>query len=75
MPHSPLGSAAVTAMLASIGLSSSCFHSSGVKLVLFATVVPSLCTPSRVVRDSRDRKITPWHAHDLRRPSDRTSPE
>jgi hypothetical protein len=28
-------------MLASMGLSSSCFHSSGVKLALFAIVAPS----------------------------------
>src|SRR5215471_9987018 len=36
MPQSPLGSAAVMAMLVIIGLSRSSFHSSGVKLVLLA---------------------------------------
>ena len=35
-PMRPLGSAAVTAMPESITLSSTCFHSSGVKVVLFA---------------------------------------
>ena len=36
VPHKPLGSAAVTAMLASIPLSNTLVHSTGVKFCLFA---------------------------------------
>jgi hypothetical protein len=36
MPHSPLGSAAVTAMPVTATLSRTLVHSSGVKLALFA---------------------------------------
>src|SRR5262245_29078623 len=57
-PHSPLGSAAVTATLAAITLSKRTFHSSGVKLDLSATDVSSSGRVIEVTLPSPCRRLS-----------------